>query len=649
MATLSDENASSHSTEMELENGTDIIEEEEDQNWDDWEADEEDDTMNPELLCLFCDSRINSAQALFQHCASTHHFDFDELKNDLGLDFYGCFKLINYIRSEVAESRCWNCQITFKSKQDMQDHLHKIIKYKSNVLPWDDDKYLKPYLQEDALLFSFAEDDEGIDDSMSVNNNDALCPKDMSTFERIRIDDHEFSSDEYKSRRGACCENGGKKVTPTTDRCCNNGNSLGNSEIRIEDPKDCNISLHGSSEDKGHTCSITDIARKKINNINSSYFGAYSSFGIHREMISDKVRTDAYRRAISENPSLIRGSTVMDVGCGTGILSLFAAQAGASRVLAVEASEKMAAVATEVAKVNGLLWNASPDHSGVLEVVQGMVEDIEITQKVKPNSVDVLISEWMGYCLLYESMLSSVLMARDKWLKPGGAILPDTATMFVAGFGKGGTSIPFWENVYGFNMSCIGKELAADASHFPIVEVVDSSDLVTSTAVLQAFDLLTMKTDEMDFTSIVELELQNAASSLDSSLLESKPIITTWCYGLVLWFDTGFTDRFCKEMPTNLSTSPYQPTTHWSQTLLTFREPIAMSLGSPSPSPSSCCHGDGGKLEALGTDASPAVRIQSRISIARSIQHRSIDISMEVTAVGRDGRKRSWPGQLFNL
>ena len=41
----------------------------------------------------------------------------------------------------------------------------------------------------------------------------------------------------------------------------------------------------------------------------------------------------------------------------------------------------------------------------------------------------MLLSEWMGYCLLYELMLSSVLLARDRWLKPGGAIIPDTATM----------------------------------------------------------------------------------------------------------------------------------------------------------------------------------------------------------------------------
>lgn len=65
----------------------------------------------------------------------------------------------------------------------------------------------------------------------------------------------------------------------------------------------------------------------------------------------------------------------------------------------------------------------------MIEVVQTMVEDLDKNIEIQPHSLDVLVSEWMGYCLLYESMLSSVIFARDQWLKPGGAILPDTATI----------------------------------------------------------------------------------------------------------------------------------------------------------------------------------------------------------------------------
>jgi type I protein arginine methyltransferase len=48
------------------------------------------------------------------------------------------------------------------------------------------------------------------------------------------------------------------------------------------------------------------------------------------------------------------------------------------------------------------------------------------------DKVDIIISEWMGYFLLYESMFDSVLYARDKWLKEGGIMMPDRAKMYIS-------------------------------------------------------------------------------------------------------------------------------------------------------------------------------------------------------------------------
>lgn len=68
---------------------------------------------------------------------------------------------------------------------------------------------------------------------------------------------------------------------------------------------------------------------------------------IHAVMIQDRVRTSTYASFILRTPTLFQDAIVLDIGCGTGILSLFAARAGAKRVFAVDASpvaEKAAAI-----------------------------------------------------------------------------------------------------------------------------------------------------------------------------------------------------------------------------------------------------------------------------------------------------------------
>ncbi len=68
------------------------------------------------------------------------------------------------------------------------------------------------------------------------------------------------------------------------------------------------------------------------------YASSYSSYSIHLEMLQDKVRTEGYMNAIMANSSAFKDKVVLDVGCGSGILSLFAAKAGARHVIAVDMS-----------------------------------------------------------------------------------------------------------------------------------------------------------------------------------------------------------------------------------------------------------------------------------------------------------------------
>lgn len=112
---------------------------------------------------------------------------------------------------------------------------------------------------------------------------------------------------------------------------------------------------------------------------------------------------------------------VLDIGCGTGILSIFAARAGAKHVYAIDNAE-IAEYAREIVKRNKF--------DSTITIIKGKVEEIELPVE----KVDVIISEWMGYFLLYESMLDTVLYARDKWLVPGGLIMPDKFHINIVGF-----------------------------------------------------------------------------------------------------------------------------------------------------------------------------------------------------------------------
>ena len=154
------------------------------------------------------------------------------------------------------------------------------------------------------------------------------------------------------------------------------------------------------------------------------YFGYYAKLANQQNMLQDQVRTNLYYSAIRNNPSNFMGKTVMDVGCGSGILSLFAAQSGAKKVYAVEASN-MAKNARKLVEANGF--------QNVIEVIESKVEDITPAQ-VPLKTVDVIVSEPLGTFLLNERMLETYIIARDMFLRPKGLMFPNKADLCVMPF-----------------------------------------------------------------------------------------------------------------------------------------------------------------------------------------------------------------------
>lgn len=276
------------------------------------------------------------------------------------------------------------------------------------------------------------------------------------------------------------------------------------------------------------------------------YFDSYAHFGIHEEMLKDEVRTLTYRDSMYHNKHLFRGKVVMDIGCGTGILSMFAAKAGAKRVLAVECSN-IADFAKKIIEDNKL------DH--IITLIKGKVEEIELPDGI--DKVDIIISEWMGYCLFYESMLDTVLFARDKWLKKhDGMLFPDRCTLFVTAIEDRqykDEKINWWDNVYGFNMSCIKKTAISE----PLVDVVDPKQVVTTPCMIKEIDLYTVTKADLNFSSPFSLTCKR----------------NDFVQALVTYFTVEFT-KCHKRL--GFSTAPDQQYTHWKQTVFYIDEHLTV-------------------------------------------------------------------------
>jgi enediyne biosynthesis protein CalE3 len=128
----------------------------------------------------------------------------------------------------------------------------------------------------------------------------------------------------------------------------------------------------------------------------------------HQWCISDPVAMSSYREAIHK--TVRPGDIVLDLGAGTGILSYFACQAGAAKVYAVEPTGIIALI-PQLAADNGF--------ADRVVVMKAESFDIEL-----PERADVMIASMLGSGGIGNNMIKVVLDARQRLLKPGGAIIP---------------------------------------------------------------------------------------------------------------------------------------------------------------------------------------------------------------------------------
>jgi type I protein arginine methyltransferase len=271
-------------------------------------------------------------------------------------------------------------------------------------------------------------------------------------------------------------------------------------------------------------------------------------------MLKDKVRTDAYRDFIYDHKHLFAGKIVLDVGCGTGILSMFCAKAGASLVIAVDNSDI-------IDKARENVYNNN--FSDKITCLRGKIEEVILPVK----KVDVIVSEWMGYCLLYEAMLESVIWARDIYLKSDGLMVPSHINMWIAPFSDLdyiADHTAFWSDVYGFDMK---------AMQTGIYEEVQILNIPSSSLCAEPFPFLQLSLHSVTVDSLVFKKEWRGTVSKDIDALD----------GFVIWFDVFFMPSRNNNVPENakaeqwtkhgrggvaFTTGPHGEETHWKQGIL---------------------------------------------------------------------------------
>lgn len=290
-----------------------------------------------------------------------------------------------------------------------------------------------------------------------------------------------------------------------------------------------------------------------------------------------------------------------------GILSMFCAKAGAKQVLAVDNSAIIEKARKNIAD-NGL--------SDTITCIAGRMEDV----KLPVDKVDIIISEWMGYCLLYEAMLPSVLWARDRYLKPDGLLVPSVATIWAAPVSDDEymtDHVSFWNNVYGFSMKTMQDGIYDEA----LVEMMPENAVCGKPFPLAQLQLHDVRTEDLNFSSKWSTTLTKDIDSMD---------------GFTIWFDMFFTSSRGENVsPTSLTstdwskqatgrvaftTGPFGTETHWKQGLL---------LAPPGE--------EGSMAGKAGTEMSGET-----VFSALQTDYRALSIKMNWSGPGKEERSSTW-------
>ncbi|HET9649070.1 MAG TPA: 50S ribosomal protein L11 methyltransferase, partial [Microlunatus sp.] len=233
---------------------------------------------------------------------------------------------------------------------------------------------------------------------------------------------------------------------------------------------------------------------------------------------------------------------------GSGILSMFAARAGAARVYAVEQTT-VAVLAQQLAAANGF--------DEIIHVIQADIMDVEL-----PERVDVVVSEWLGGFGIDEGMLAPVTAARDRWLRSGGMMIPRSVTAWTALVHDRylDDMVSFLRaNPYGLTLDVLADKTVNEILYSGTFRHLAAADMRSEPNRLWTTD-----------ANLIPLE-QTLAPHEAETLLPVREHGTA--NALALWFSADLAPGI------SLAVGPGDPPTHWGMTTAPLSSAVALTPG----------------------------------------------------------------------
>lgn len=251
---------------------------------------------------------------------------------------------------------------------------------------------------------------------------------------------------------------------------------------------------------------------------------------------------DAYARAIAR--AVKPGSVVLDLGCGTGIFSFLAVRAGAKHVYAVDVNPAVWMV-PELAAENGCADRISIHHGSS-------------TDFAPPEQVDVVVSDMRGTSPLNGDHVSAIRDARNRWLRPGGLLLPARDRLFVQVVESDALALRLergWESFEARGLSNKGARTAIlntvyNDRQAPLL----ASDVLTDAAEWASLDYATHESQVVDGTADLAVTRGGTA------------------HGLTVWFETDLFEEIRYRSAPGWSLA-------YSRCYLPLLEPVRLAAG----------------------------------------------------------------------